>query len=102
MNSLEDTNHFQKIPQMIRLGQQLQPIKPLITGIGMGMERWGSSTQVRRFGDFLQQVPNPGNAYRSFRGIFFTLGSLSNSQVLLSRADFISKYSCRKYQPVFF
>ena len=61
---------FQKIPQMIRLGQQLQPIKPLLTGIGMGMERWGSSTQVRRLGDFLQQVPNPANAYRSFRGIF--------------------------------
>jgi asparagine synthase (glutamine-hydrolysing) len=61
---------FQKIPQMIRLGQQLQPIKPLLTGIGIGMERWGSSTQVRRFGDFLQQVPNLANAYRSFRGIF--------------------------------
>lgn len=61
---------FQKIPQMIRLGQQLQPFKPLLTGIGMGMERWGSSTQVRRLGDFLQQVPNLANAYRSFRGIF--------------------------------
>ncbi|MEO1428976.1 MAG: asparagine synthase (glutamine-hydrolyzing) [Cyanobacteria bacterium J06633_8] len=61
---------FQKIPQMIRLSQQLQPIKPLVKSVGMGMERWGSSIKVRRLGDFLQQAPNSATAYRTFRGIF--------------------------------
>jgi len=61
---------FHKVPQMVRLSQQLQPLQPVIAGIGMGLERWGRSTQVRRIGDFIQQVPSPVVAYRSFRGIF--------------------------------
>lgn len=61
---------FQSVPQMVRISQQMQPLKPLIAGIGIGLERWGRSTQVRRIGDFIQQVPSPVVAYRSFRGIF--------------------------------
>ncbi|MBF2004234.1 MAG: asparagine synthase (glutamine-hydrolyzing) [Chlorogloeopsis fritschii C42_A2020_084] len=61
---------FQNVPRMVRLGQQLQPLQPVIAGIGMGLERWGTSTRLRRLGDFLQQVPSPVVAYRSFRGIF--------------------------------
>ncbi|MFB2773244.1 asparagine synthase (glutamine-hydrolyzing) [Pelatocladus sp. BLCC-F211] len=61
---------FQKVPRMVHFGQQLQPLKPLVASIGIGLERWGRSTQVRRLGDFLQQFPSPVVAYRSFRGIF--------------------------------
>ena len=61
---------FQKVPQMVRAGSRLQALRPLSTGIGMGLERWGKSSQVKRLGDFLQQIPNTKAAYRSFRGIF--------------------------------
>ncbi|TBR59178.1 asparagine synthase (glutamine-hydrolyzing) [Mastigocladus laminosus UU774] len=61
---------FQKVPRMVHFGQQLQPLKPLVAAIGMGLERWGRSAQVRRLGDFLQQFPSSVVAYRSFRGIF--------------------------------
>ena len=66
---------FQKVPQMLRLSQQLQPLQPLVTGVGMGLSRWGSSTKVRRLGDFLQHTPTLTTAYDSFRGYFFSLGS---------------------------
>jgi asparagine synthase (glutamine-hydrolysing) len=61
---------FQKVPQMVRAGSRLQAFHPISTGIGMGLEHWGKSSQVKRLGDFLQQVPNSAAAYRSFRGIF--------------------------------
>jgi asparagine synthase (glutamine-hydrolysing) len=61
---------FQKVPQMVRLRQQLKTLQPVFTGIGMGLERWGTSAQVRRLGDFLQCSPTTETAYRSFRGIF--------------------------------
>ncbi|MGK7876200.1 MAG: asparagine synthase (glutamine-hydrolyzing) [Xenococcaceae cyanobacterium] len=61
---------FQKVPQMIRLGKRLQAFQPINTGIGMGLEYWGKSTQVKRLGDFLQQTPNSAAAYCSLRGIF--------------------------------
>lgn len=60
---------FQKVPQMVRLGKQLQILRPISTGVGMGCEYWGSP-QVKRLGDFLQHTPNSTTAYRSFRGIF--------------------------------
>jgi len=61
---------FQKVPQMVRCSQRLQVLHPIRTGIGIGLERWGNSPQVKRLGDFLQQTPNSATAYRSFRGIF--------------------------------
>jgi asparagine synthase (glutamine-hydrolysing) len=61
---------FQKVPQMVRCSQRLQALKPISIGMGMGLERWGNSPQVKRLGDFLQQTPNSAAAYRSFRGIF--------------------------------
>ncbi|NEO21441.1 asparagine synthase (glutamine-hydrolyzing) [Moorena sp. SIO4A5] len=61
---------FQKVPQMVRMGQKLKPYAPLTQLVGAGLERWGQSTKIRRIGDFLQQTPNSVAAYRSFRGIF--------------------------------
>ncbi|MEA5566127.1 asparagine synthase (glutamine-hydrolyzing) [Anabaena sp. UHCC 0399] len=61
---------FQKIPQMVRLGRKIKALYPLNIGIGMGLEYWGKSPQIRRIGDFLQDVPDTKAAYRSFRGIF--------------------------------
>ena len=60
---------FQKVPQMVRALSRLQALHPISTGVGMGLEQWGSS-RVKRLGDFLQQIPNSATAYRSFRGIF--------------------------------
>jgi asparagine synthase (glutamine-hydrolysing) len=61
---------FQKVPQMVRCSQRLQALHPIRTGMGMALERWGNTPQVKRLGDFLQQTPNSATAYRSFRGIF--------------------------------
>ncbi|HEY9710935.1 MAG TPA: asparagine synthase-related protein, partial [Oculatellaceae cyanobacterium] len=61
---------FQKVPQMVRVGSRLQAFHPIRTAIGMGLEQWGNSPQLKRLGDFLQQRPNSAAAYRSFRGIF--------------------------------
>lgn len=61
---------FQKIPQMVRLGRKLRACYPLNIGLGMGLEYWGKSAQIRRIGDFLQDTPDVKAAYRSFRGIF--------------------------------
>jgi len=61
---------FQKVPQMVRCSQRLQALHPIRTGVGIGLERWGNSPQLKRLGDFLQQTPNSATAYRSFRGIF--------------------------------
>jgi asparagine synthase (glutamine-hydrolysing) len=61
---------FQKVPQMVRLRTSLQPLQPVLTGIGIGLERWGTSTQARRLGDFLQDSPTTEAAYKSYRGIF--------------------------------
>jgi asparagine synthase (glutamine-hydrolysing) len=61
---------FQKIPQMIAWGQQCKKLGRFKHLLGAGLESWGQSTQMRRFGDFLQQAPNTAAAYRSFRGVF--------------------------------
>jgi asparagine synthase (glutamine-hydrolysing) len=61
---------FQKIPKMVRLGRKARAFYPLNVGIGMGLEYWGKSPQIRRIGDFLQDSPDVKAAYRSFRGIF--------------------------------
>lgn len=60
---------FQKVPQMVRLGKQLQIVSPLAKAMGMGLESWGSP-RFKRLGDWLQQQPTSVSAYRSLRGIF--------------------------------
>lgn len=60
---------FQKVPQMVRLGKQLQMVHPLATGMGRGLESWGSP-RFKRLGDWLQQESTSVSAYRSLRGIF--------------------------------
>jgi len=61
---------FQKVPKMVNWGKQLKHLGVISNTLGMSLERWGKSSQLRRFGDFLQQPSNSGTAYRSFRGIF--------------------------------
>ncbi|KAB8317542.1 asparagine synthase (glutamine-hydrolyzing) [Tolypothrix campylonemoides VB511288] len=61
---------FKKIPQMVAWGQQMQAIPLVATGVGVGLARWGTSSKMKRLGDFLQQTPTSAAAYRSFRGIF--------------------------------
>lgn len=61
---------FMRIPQMVTWGKYLQAIPLLATGVGMGLAHWGTSSKMKRLGDFLQQKPNSAAAYRSFRGIF--------------------------------
>jgi asparagine synthase (glutamine-hydrolysing) len=60
---------FQTVPQMVRFGKQLQLIRPLAIGMGMGLETWGSP-RLKRVGDWLQQQPTSASAYRSLRGVF--------------------------------
>ncbi|NJL52868.1 MAG: asparagine synthase (glutamine-hydrolyzing), partial [Hydrococcus sp. SU_1_0] len=60
---------FQKVPQMVRLGKQLQMVRPLTKGMGMSLESWGSP-RFKRIGDWLQQQPTSVSAYHSLRGIF--------------------------------
>jgi asparagine synthase (glutamine-hydrolysing) len=61
---------FQKVPQMVRFSQKLQPLHPLRNCVGMALECWGKSPKIKRLGDFLQQTPTTTSAYRSLRGIF--------------------------------
>lgn len=61
---------FTKVPQLLNLGSQLKRVYPLNKAIGMGLEHWTSSPQLRRVGDFLQQTPTVNAAYQTFRGIF--------------------------------
>ncbi|MDF5717165.1 MAG: asparagine synthase (glutamine-hydrolyzing) [Rhizonema sp. NSF051] len=60
---------FRKIPQMVTWGKRLQAI-PLSSGVGMGLAHWGTSSKMKRLGDFLQQTPSSAAAHLSFRGIF--------------------------------
>lgn len=61
---------FEKVPKMVHWGKQLKCTGVISKTLGMSLERWGKSIQLRRLGDFLQQPANSTNAYRSFRGIF--------------------------------
>ncbi|NJM74457.1 MAG: asparagine synthase (glutamine-hydrolyzing) [Acaryochloridaceae cyanobacterium RU_4_10] len=61
---------FQKVPQMVRLGKQIQGLGAIRSTVGMGLERWGTSTRTRRLGDWLQQAPTSATAYGCVRGIF--------------------------------
>jgi asparagine synthase (glutamine-hydrolysing) len=61
---------FQKVPQMVRLSQNLQAVRPFRIAMGMGLEHWGTSPRMKRLGDLLQQHPTATAAYRSLRGIF--------------------------------
>jgi len=61
---------FHKVPQMVYWGKKIQAFKPITTGIGIGLERWATSSKLNRLGDFIQQTPTTAAAYDSFRGIF--------------------------------
>ncbi|AFY34218.1 asparagine synthase (glutamine-hydrolyzing) [Calothrix sp. PCC 7507] len=61
---------FQKVPNMVHWGKELQKIPAISNGIGRGLATWGKSSKLKRLGDFLQQKPTTTAAYRSFRGIF--------------------------------
>jgi asparagine synthase (glutamine-hydrolysing) len=61
---------FQKVPQMVRAGKQIQRLGAVRTSVGMGLERFGTSTRTRRLGDWLQQSSTSASAYGCVRGIF--------------------------------
>jgi asparagine synthase (glutamine-hydrolysing) len=61
---------FQKVPQMMRVGQMLQKLGATGITLGRGLERWGTSNRTRRLGDWLQQVPTAASTYGCVRGIF--------------------------------
>ncbi|MDK2411604.1 asparagine synthase (glutamine-hydrolyzing) [Aphanizomenon sp. 202] len=61
---------FQKVPQMVEWGKKLNTLPFLRTGLGLGLERWGTSPKIKRLGDFLKQPPTFASAYNTFRGIF--------------------------------
>ncbi|MFN6218539.1 MAG: asparagine synthase (glutamine-hydrolyzing) [Aphanizomenon sp.] len=61
---------FQKVPQMVEWSKKLNILPFLRTGLGIGLESWGNSPRIKRFGDFLTQTPSFASAYGTFRGIF--------------------------------
>ena len=61
---------FQKVPQMVAWGKKLNRLPFLRTGLGLGLERWGTSPKIKRLGGFLKQPPTFASAYNTFRGIF--------------------------------
>ncbi|OBQ34196.1 MAG: asparagine synthase [Anabaena sp. CRKS33] len=61
---------FQKVPQMVEWGKKLNRLPFLRTGLGLGLERWGTSPKIKRLGDFLKQPPTFAAAYNTFRSIF--------------------------------
>ena len=61
---------FQKVPQMVAWGKKLNTLPFLRTGLGLGLERWGTSPKIKRLGNFLKQPPTFTSAYNTFRGIF--------------------------------
>ncbi|MFN9169918.1 MAG: asparagine synthase (glutamine-hydrolyzing) [Dolichospermum sp.] len=61
---------FQKVPQMVEWGKKLNRLPFLRTGLGLGLERWGTSPKIKRLGGFLKQPPTFASAYNTFRGIF--------------------------------
>lgn len=82
---------FQKIPQMVSWGKQLKRLGVINTTLGMSLERWGKSSKIRRFGDFLQQPCNSVTAYRSFRGIF------SHQEACAIAANYIPSINRNRY-----
>ena len=62
---------FQKVPQMVEWGKKLNRLPFLRTGLGLGLERWGTSPKIKRLGGFLKQPPTFASAYNTFRGIFY-------------------------------
>ncbi|MFN6182406.1 MAG: asparagine synthase (glutamine-hydrolyzing) [Dolichospermum sp.] len=61
---------FQKVPQMVEWGKKINTLPFLRTGLGLGLERWGTSPKIKRLGGFLKQPPTFASAYNTFRGIF--------------------------------
>ncbi|MBH8555311.1 asparagine synthase (glutamine-hydrolyzing) [Nostocaceae cyanobacterium CENA357] len=84
---------FQKVPQMVRLGRKIKAFYPINIGIGKGLENWARSPKMRRLGDFLQQPPDSGAAYRSFRGIFSHQEACKIAQRYLPDHVLLERYS---------
>ncbi|MBD1215183.1 MAG: asparagine synthase (glutamine-hydrolyzing), partial [Dolichospermum circinale Clear-D4] len=61
---------FQKVPQMVEWGKKINTLPFLRTGLGLGLERWGTSPKIKRLGGFLKQPPTFASAYNTFRSIF--------------------------------
>jgi asparagine synthase (glutamine-hydrolysing) len=80
---------FQKVPQLMRIGQFVQPLQFLTSRLAHGLERWSPSVQIRRMGDFLQQPPTPFTAYRSFRGIFSHWEACQIANQFLPESEFV-------------
>ncbi|AFY40847.1 asparagine synthase (glutamine-hydrolyzing) [Nostoc sp. PCC 7107] len=89
---------FQKIPKMVHWGRKIKALYPLNIGIGKGLEFWGQSPQIRRIGDFLQDVPSTTSAYRSFRGIFSHLEACKIAHQYLPEQDLPLRHS--QYQDI--
>lgn len=55
---------------MVAWSKNLNRLPFLRTGLSLGLERWGNSLKMQRFGEFLKQPPSFASAYNTFRGIF--------------------------------
>jgi asparagine synthase (glutamine-hydrolysing) len=61
---------FQTIPKMVKWGRRLNKLSYVSQALASGLQHWGNTSQLKRFGDFLNNLPTFTSAYRSFRGIF--------------------------------
>ena len=77
---------FQKVPQMVSFSKNTKFLSLLRTGFGIGLEHWGTSAKMKRFGDFLRHPPTFASAYGSFRGIFSHQEALTIVQQLLGES----------------
>ncbi len=61
---------FTRVPAMVRAANAVRWARPLVSAGGSVMARFGTTTRMRRLGEFLEGVPTSANAYRTYRGIF--------------------------------
>lgn len=61
---------FTRVPKMVRLAAAASWTQPLPRLGGQGLARFGTSSRLRRLGEFLQGEPTTTNAYRAYRGVF--------------------------------
>ncbi|MBW4509732.1 MAG: asparagine synthase (glutamine-hydrolyzing) [Scytonematopsis contorta HA4267-MV1] len=83
---------FQKVPNMLTLGKQLQTVSALTNSTGRALAHWGNSPKIKRLGDFLQHTPSAARAYGSFRGIFSHKEACSILKQYFPELSFINDY----------